>query len=193
MGLLKNDSYNDLFIENIQNYFKKNNRYILGYFFDEELISYIGVIRWLNRPYWTFTTAKAKLFWRSKIIFQPEMNGMALLIRKVLGEESRLGYSAYWFLTSLKRNQGHRNYWSSFIPELKNYFLISRVIKKNYRPIDSNIWSLMGKQLWDEDLILRIGIEKNHVQDIKPFFNLLQIPSDKIELENEDTGLVLHC
>ncbi len=193
MGLPKTESYNDLFIKNTYKYFEKKNRYILGYFSEGQLISYIGVIRWLDMPYWTFTAAKARLFWRSNMTFKPETNGIAALIRKVINDEARLGRFTYWFMTSLKRNQGHRVYWSSFIPELKDYFLISRVIEKNYRPEDPRVWSMMGEQQWGEDLILRIGVEKNHTSDLMPLFDLLQIPLEKKSLEDEDNDLILHC
>lgn len=192
MGLLKKDSYDDLFINNMNKYFEKQNRYVLGGFFAGELVSYIGVVRWPNMPCWTFTTAKAKIFWRSNMKFRPEMNGISSLIRSVIREESSSGRSIYWFLTSLKRNQGHRKYWSLSIPELRDYYLISRIIEKNYRPADPYIWSLMGEQIWNENLIVRIGVQKNRVEDLKPFFNLLQIPFEKMNLENEDTDLSLH-
>lgn len=193
MGLLKRDSYNDLFVKNMHKYFERKTRYVVGCFCEDKLISYLGVIHWPDLPYWTFTTAKARIFWRSNRTFQPEMNGLAALIRKVIQEESSLGRSAYWFMTSLKRNQGHRHYWSSFIPELKDYYLISRVIQKNYRPKNPYVWSLMGEQPWNEDLIIRIGVEKTRVDDLRPLFELLQIPQEQKSLENEDTDLILHC
>ena len=44
MGLVKKEAYDVNFIRNTYKYFEKKNRYILGCFFENQLISYIGTL-----------------------------------------------------------------------------------------------------------------------------------------------------
>ncbi len=192
MGLQKKDSYDDIFNKNVNTYFEQPNRYILGAFWEGKLISFVGVIRWKDLPFWTFANVKAKPFWGSNK-FQPKLNGIATLISRVFNEEMRNQRTAYWFLTARKRSEGHRDYWSLFVPELIHYRFISRTIEKGYKPHDAFFWDLMGKQTWDEDLVIRIGIEKSKEEALMPFCKRLQIDDLLDPNVNLDTGEILKC
>ncbi len=194
MGLLKNSNYDQNFFDNILLFFNSSQRYILGAFEEEKLVSFICVIHWNTLPYWTFVNAKAIPFLRGNT-FQPSMNGIAPLISKVLTDELQNNRFIYWFLTSQKRIKGHRNYWSRFVPELEKFYFISRVIKKDYRPRSDFVWDLMGKQVWSKDLVIRIGVEKSHFELLAPYeelFAIINKPNANLS-ELNDTEAILEC
>jgi len=190
MGITKKSYYDVAFTEKLELYFTDPDRYVLGAFFNDQLVSFVSVIRWKTFPYWTFTNAKAVPFFNSKV-FQPKLNGLALLTSEVINKEATHQRHTYWYITSGKQNRGYKDHWRNFVPELSEFIFISRTIPKGHRPKNNYILNLMGNQTWEEDIILRIGVRKGHEEALKPYFSFLDINPEKFE--NEDNGRVFIC
>ena len=184
MGIHKHASYDEAFLQKLPNYFDNPSRYILGSFLDNTLVSYLCVIQWSSHPYWTFLGAKSRPFIGGSL-FQPINNGLSVLTSKIIKHEIKRGRSAFWYLTSARQNRGYRNNWRLSVHELRDFLFISRTIRAGYEPKDQFIWDLMGKRVWNEDLVVRTGVLKGKESVLEPFYSPLKVSMDKINYEDD--------
>lgn len=137
-------------------------RFLLGTFFNDELVLTGGMYFWDKMPFCTILRFVGKLESASTISIA---KCMISLFNAFLDELQRNNRTRFYLLTS-----GHHlstlSKLGTKIPRLGRDYLmtVEAVVAPNARPRDEYVWSMMGHKTWPVPLVLRAGTAYNHAR-----------------------------